>query len=228
MSKRIIKIFSILLFFVGVFILSSSLYPILSYEWESGFKYSSLISPLPDAERERILSERQDYTKASNWFPETKDDDFSSQNISYYTLSIPKLKIENATVALGGEDLSQSLIQYPGTANPGKGGNAVVFGHSALPFFYNPDNYLTIFSNLGQLEKDDEIVVNYDGITYKYKIEDMFEVRPTDIQILEQNRNGSFLTLVTCTPPGDPRKPKRLIVRARLVPFFQANGNIGY
>ena len=51
----------------------------------------------------------------------------------------------------------------------------------------------------------------------------MFEVLPTDLQILEQNRVDSYLTLVTCTPPGDPRKPKRLIVRARLAPVTQAN-----
>ncbi len=46
----------------------------------------------------------------------------------------------------------------------------------------------------------------------------MFEVLPTDIQVLDQDTTDSFLTLVTCVPPGDPRKPKRLIVRARVIP----------
>jgi LPXTG-site transpeptidase (sortase) family protein len=49
----------------------------------------------------------------------------------------------------------------------------------------------------------------------------MFEVHPTDIQVLEQDESDSFLTLVTCVPPGDPRMPKRLIVRARIIPFNQ-------
>jgi sortase A len=67
------------------------------------------------------------------------------------------------------------------------------------------------------LEKGDEVRINYDGIEYLYRVESLFEVFPTDIQVLEQDESDSFLTLVTCTPPGDPRKPKRLIVRARVV-----------
>jgi sortase A len=133
-------------------------------------------------------------------------------------MSIPKLRIENATVQIGGEDLNQSLIQYPGTALPGRPGNTVVFGHSILPIFYNPKNYIAIFSLLPTLKKGDEITINYDGIAYYYTIEEMFEVGPTDIQVLDQDPSDSFVTLVTCTPPGDPRNPKRLIVRARVIP----------
>ena len=59
-------------------------------------------------------------------------------------------------------------------------------------------------------------MVNYDGITYRYVIEQMFDVLPTDIQILEQDNSDSFISLVTCIPPGDPRNPRRLIVRARI------------
>ena len=60
--------------------------------------------------------------------------------------------------------------------------------------------------------------MDYDGISYKYRVETMFEVLPTDIQVLDQDTTDSFLTLVTCVPPGDPRKQKRLIVRARIIP----------
>ena len=137
--------------------------------------------------------------------------------MSFYTVTIPKLKIENAVVAIGGEDLSKNLVQYPGTALPGKNGNAVIFGHSILPIFYNPKNYMSIFSTLPTLKEGDEIFISFDGVTYKYQVEELFEIFPTDIQILEQNPSDSFLTLVTCVPPGDPRNPKRLIVRARVV-----------
>jgi sortase A len=87
---------------------------------------------------------------------------------------------------------------------------------------------MTIFSTLDRLKDGDKILVNFDGITYEYRVEDMFEVRPTDIQILDQDKSDSFLTLVTCSPMGDPRKPKRLIVKARLTNNLQANANIGY
>ena len=123
--------------------------------------------------------------------------------------------------------MAKSLIQYPGTALPGRPGNSVIFGHSILPIFYNPKEYLSIFSTLPTLKKGDEIKVNYDGVSYEYRVEDLFEVLPSDIQVLEQNPTDSFLTLVTCVPPGDPRKPKRLVVRARVVPLKEANALIG-
>ena len=134
-------------------------------------------------------------------------------------MSVPKLGIESATVTIGGENLAKSLIHYPGTAVPGKTGNSVIFGHSALPLFFSPTNYKTNFSTLPKLQKGDEIIVNYDGITYKYVVETKFEVLPKDIQVLEQNNYGSYISLITCVPPGDPRKPRRLVVRARLVPY---------
>lgn len=226
-KKTIIKICSAILGLSGLVIIGSTLYPIVSYEWNSGKKYPILVSPRVDNFKSVTSSETaKDFTKASNWFDTEKSESgFVSDNISFYTLTIPKLGIHDATVSIGGEDLSQNLVQYSGSVIPGKIGNSVIFGHSILPQFFNPENYLSIFSTLPDLSEEDQIFVNYDGITYEYQVEDMFEVRPTDIQILEQDKSDSFLTLVTCTPPGDPRKPKRLIVRARINRHLQADGN---
>lgn len=216
-SGILLKISAIISGISGIVILAGVLAPILFYEASPIKGNPDIVSPLPDREVKGSVGEI-DYTKASNWFVGgAKSEDFSNEKISFYTLSIPKLKIENATVAIGGEDLSKSLIQYPGTATPGKRGNSVIFGHSILPIFYNPKDYLAIFSTLPTLKKGDEININYDGVSFKYRVEEMFEVAPTDIQVLEQNSTDSFLTLVTCVPPGDPRKPRRLIVRARIV-----------
>jgi len=84
--------------------------------------------------------------------------------VTFYNISIPKLRIDNAVVAIGGEDLNEHLIQYPGTALPGRRGNAVIFGHSILPRFYDPKRYISIFSLLHTLEMGDPIYVYYDGI----------------------------------------------------------------
>ena len=93
----------------------------------------------------------------------------------------------------------------------------MIFGHSTLPQLYNPKNYLTVFTFLPSLKKGDEIQVDYDEVKYKFKVEQMFEVKPEDIQILEQRQDNSYLTLVTCVPPGTYLK--RLIVRAKIVPY---------
>lgn len=216
--KRIIRICAGILAVSGLTILFTSLFPILSYEWESGKEYPILISSLVDEETASFTFDDTDYSKVSNWFEGDQKQDFITDEVTYFTISIPKLRIQNATVAIGGEDLSKSLIQYPGTALPGKVGNSAIFGHSILPQFFDPKDYMAIFSTLHTLTKDDTIIVNYDGVTYTYKVETKFEVRPTDIQILEQSRADSYLTLVTCSPPGHPLKPKRLIVRAKLIP----------
>lgn len=137
--------------------------------------------------------------------------------MKYYTLSIPRLSIDRATVKIGGEDLSKNLIHYKGTALPGKTGNAVIFGHSVLPQLFNPKNYLTIFSTLPKLEEGDKVIVEYDGVTYTYRIAEMFEVPPTATEVLRQYHDGSHITLITCVPPGTYLR--RLVVRADLIPL---------
>ena len=217
-QKKIFRICALIMAFSGITILIATFYPIISYEWESAKKYPILISPLVDEETASFKFEDTDYTQASNWFVDEKMNETKTERVRYFTITIPKLKIENATVTIGGEDLSETLIQYAGTTVPGKIGNSVIFGHSILPTYYDPTNYLAIFSTLPTLDKGDEIYINYDDIYYEYQVESMFEVKPEDIQIMEQNTNSSYITLVTCTPPGHPLKPRRLVVRAKLVP----------
>lgn len=217
--KKTQRIAGISLAFLGVAIFIYVLFPIIGYEYQ-GLHNDKFLSPVAESDI-YVFSQSENYqdlTKASNWF-EGDDVNFQQSEIKYYSISIPSLEIERATVAIGGENLDESLIQYPGTALPGKRGNAVIFGHSTLPQFFDPQDYLSIFSTLPTIEKGEEVEIYYDGIKYRYVIEKKFEVEPTDIEILEQNSSGSYLTLVTCVPPGHPLRPKRLVVRARLASY---------
>lgn len=209
MKKNIfLKVIAVIWAISGIVILAGVVWPIISYQTFSKESDQDLLNPVVDL------------TKASNWFVGgEKSSAFSQSKVSYYNLSISRLKIKDAIVAIGGEDLSKNLIQYPGTALPGKRGNSVIFGHSVLPIFFDPQKYISIFSTLPTLKIGDDILVNYDNVSFTYRVESIFEVYPTDIQVLQQDNSDSFLTLVTCVPPGDPRKPKRLIVRARVVPL---------
>ena len=173
--KVILRIAAAISGISGIIILIGVFYPILSYNSTYSSKYNQLLSPISEKSLGAETSPL-DYTQASNWFQggATKAD-FSTSKVEYFTISIPKLKIDKATVAIGGEDLSEHIIQYPGTALPGKRGNSVLFGHSILPIFYNPKNYLSIFSLLPTLNIGDEIDVDYDGVSYKFKVETMFE-----------------------------------------------------
>jgi sortase A len=224
-QKIVLRIAAIISGISGLVILFGVVYPIVSYNLTYSKKFK-IVSPIVEKNSQvqgvasNTKTQKVDDTLASNWFSGgAAKEDFATSNVNYYTINVPRLRIENAVVAIGGEDLSKSLIQYPGTALPGKRGNAVIFGHSILPIFYNPKNYVSIFSLLPTVKEGDLIYVYYDGVTYTFKVETMFEVGPTDIQVLDQDSSDSFLTLVTCVPPGDPGDPKRLIVRARVVPL---------
>lgn len=163
----------------------------------------NLISPLTsEVLAAPIVYQELDYRKPENWFPGAQFPTPSQSKITHYNLSIPKLGITNAVVEIAGSDLEKSLIHYPGTANPGEFGSPVVFGHSILRQFYNPKNYISIFSTIMTLMQGDEITINFDGVEYTYRVIDKLEVKPTDVQILEQRYDGRFLKLVTCVPEG--------------------------
>jgi len=206
---------SILALVVGLVLISNAALPILYYELTNSRFTQRLVSPLTS--QGIILGEGSavDYSNPKSWFPDAPVVPPRPSKITHYNLSIPKLKIENATVQIGGEDLMKSLIHYPGTALPGQYGNTVVFGHSVLPQFFNPKNYKSIFSTLPKLEENDEILVNFDGIQYRYVVRKLFETGPEDVAILEQRSNSQWLSLITCVPPGTYLR--RLIVRAQLV-----------
>jgi len=218
------KHFAVIFFVVGVALFSSAVFPILSYQLGYSTKFNKMLNPLSTSFYNRsgniLGSVNTDYTQVSNWFvssPSNNKKALSSNQIESYLLSVPKLKINNATVLVGSMDLKKTLIQYPQTALPGQLGNTVVFGHSVLPQFFNPKSYLTIFSTLFKLKQGDEIFLDYDNIHYRYLIEEMFEVEPSDLSVLEQRFDGRYLTLITCTPPGTYLR--RLIVRARIVDY---------
>ena len=208
------KYLSLTALLVGMIFLASVFWPILKYEFKSQNFTQQLISPV------EVLGESTtvvDYSRPSAWFPTAPNLPPQPSKITHYTLSIPKLKIEKAVVHIGGEDLMDSLIQYPGTALPGQYGNTVVFGHSVLPQFFNPKNYKTIFSTLPTLKKGEEILIDFDGILYRYEVVSLYEVLPENVSVLEQHYNAEYLTLITCVPPGTYLK--RLVVNARLVRF---------
>lgn len=231
--------FSLLLIILGVATFTTVAYPLINYQitYAPRFQQESLVSPLTpiatvDAPElstspvrkvmaadtptfvDEVVNTSLDYTDSSSWFQVPQK---TSEAVTYasYTLSIPKLGIENAIVRSDHTDLEKSLIQYPGTALPGNLGNSVVFGHSVLPQFFNPLNYLTIFSTLHTLRPGDTFEVTADGATYTYKITDMYETSPDDLSPLAQTYNNRYMTLITCTPPGTYLR--RLIIKAYII-----------
>lgn len=235
---------------VGLFLLSNAIAPIAQYYVASlpDLSQQSLRAPIPkeevlgvmplviaQTESEThvlgsnsetshgpvILDTELDFTNLTNWFKDDRSEALRKiQNSTIYSLDIPELEIENAQVKIGGTNLDDSLIAYPGTAFPGELGSPVIFGHSVLRQFYNPKEnnprrYFSIFSYIMTLEKGDEIFLNQDGAKYKYVVKDKTDVKPEDTYILAQKYDQRELKLVTCVPEGTYLR--RGVVTAELV-----------
>lgn len=223
-------IVSFLFMGVGGLLMLWVAWPIVSFSLFSESFLSKIVSPVSDlspaakipqafspvafaADAVSVQNGGIDYANPNVWFPTSPQKKVVSP-VNSYTLSIPSLHIKNAQVVMGGDDLSKSLVHYGGTSLPGEFGNTVIFGHSTLPQLYNPTNYKTIFSQLPNMKEGDVFSILYDGITYTYSVFDLVVVEPTDLSVLEQKYDDSYVTLVTCVPPGTYWK--RLNVHARL------------
>ncbi len=215
---------------LGSVLLANAFWPILSYFIfvSPDLQRAKLVSPLPDVAvvrqtsvasakaagpeeiRPKIIRDNLDYTNLSSWFPQSSGqvtELSESSEEKEYILSIPAVNIENAKVRVGGLNLDENLIQYPGTADPGELGAPVIFGHSTLQQFYNPNEknprrYLSLFSKIMSLKPGEKIFLDYDGIRYTYVVQKKVEVKPEDTYILEQEYAARQLKLVTCVPNG--------------------------
>ncbi len=234
---RYVKALPTIISALGLALVAFVIYPVVSFEFQGlnilgSFSDTGLLSPasyISQAEEDSgpsIVSGGADFTKASNWFPGSIQNDLftSQENITTqqttqvpksYSLSIPTLGIEAAIVSLKSEDLTKALVHYPQTALPGQIGSPVIFGHSTLPQFFDPKNYKAIFSTLPKLKVGSDIFVTYDGIEYTYRVSKTFEVKPNELWVLRQDYSQKTIKVVTCVPPGTTLR--RLIVEAELV-----------
>ncbi len=209
-ASRFSALFSAGLMLLGLFLVARAVLPICSWYFLTMSELSvKIISPLAST-----FAGIESYQPAA-WFAAPKEtfQTPSGAKVQTYTLSIPKLDIEAATVVING-DLKKSLVGWPTSPDPGAYGNNIVFGHSELPQFASPKSYAGIFTYLMTLDKDDELFLDVDGVRYRYVVTDKKIVESTDLAVLEQRFDASYLTLISCVPPGTVWK--RGVIKARL------------
>lgn len=123
-------------------------------------------------------------------------------------LTIPDLGVALMVVeGASHQDLSIGAGHIPETSLPGEPGNVGIAGHRD-----------TVFRPLRFIRKDEIVLLTTPQAEDRYRVVSISVVDPKDTQVLKQT-GADALTLVTCYPfhfvgPA----PKRLIVRAELVP----------
>ena len=223
-SIRLRRLVALGIVIAGLLISTAVLLPVAT-ESIAVSAYSEIVTPIPKrmmvtaSTLQSFISQSVDTitgfdsTDAKQWFrnvPEGKP----TSPVTSYTLSIPKLGIVNAEVTTIDNDLSKHLVNYVGTAVPPNKGTAAIFGHSTLPWLFDSKDYKKIFATIHTLEVGDLITAKINNNIYTYKIFEMIVVSSDSTAIFEQLYDDSYITLVTCSPPGTTWK--RLLVKARL------------
>ena len=72
----------------------------------------------------------------------------------------------------------------------------------------------------------DNIFITENQKRYHYKVEEIKEVSPKEVSVLEQG-DGKILTLMTCTPVGT-RLKRLLLEQALLSKFKRCSAHLGF
>jgi LPXTG-site transpeptidase (sortase) family protein len=112
------------------------------------------------------------------------------------------------------QSLEKGVVHYPGTAKPGQAGNFFMTGHSSY-YPWAPGNYKNVFARLHMLSEGDDYWVYYGGDKHRYIVRSITEVKPSNVDVLDQPADRRLSTLMTCTPVGTTLR--RLIVAAEEV-----------
>ena len=157
---------------------------------------------ITDYKQKKIVDNYRDYI--SNMQNEDKSFNENKKAFETYTsqeqssniigiLSIPKLDL-NVGIGEGvdNETLKYSVGHFSDTAMPGQKGNFCVIGHRSY-------TYGEFFNRLDEIEENDEIIVEYNGKEFKYKVTEIKVVKPEEVSVLNQSEEEE-ITLITCTP----------------------------
>ncbi len=143
---------------------------------------------------------------------------FFSTRADDTTLTVPVLGyvntvIEGATADAVTAALGNGVGHYPGLGRPG-GGNYVLFAHASgqISFPYN---------RLFDLQPGDEMILEYGGRSWVYRVQKGFVVADTELWILDQTDDPMITFFVCSAPEGRPsptfHPPYRYVVRAHLI-----------
>lgn len=157
---------------------------------------------ITDYKQKKIVDNYRDYI--SNMQNEDKSFNENKKAFETYTsqeqssniigiLSIPKLDL-NVGIGEGvdNETLKYSVGHFSDTAMLGQKGNFCVIGHRSY-------TYGEFFNRLDEIEENDEIIVEYNGKEFKYKVTEIKVVKPEEVSVLNQSEEEE-ITLITCTP----------------------------
>ncbi len=205
------KVISLGFLSVGIFVLMQVILPLISFQiWEIGQKYNNTVLSSPKTSKILGIS-----IQTKDNFPAFVSTQKRDSVLSYFEfqLAIPRINLKETNVYVDSNDLSKGLVHLPGTALPGERGNVFISGHSALSNFWSKNAF---FAKLPDIKKGDNIDVFANGAKFAYQVVEIKTVSPTDLSVIvPPDREGRYISLMTCVPPG--LNLKRLVVLGKMI-----------
>ena len=109
-------------------------------------------------------------------------------------LKIPKINLERGLVNPNSylNNIEYNVQILKNSAMPDQRfGNVMLAAHSG-------NARISYFRHLDKLNIDDDVIINYNGKTYNYKVVNIYDIEKTGKAQIIRNKNASTLTLVTC------------------------------
>ena len=159
---------------------------LFAYDYMNEQIYDNRETEIYDVNTTEVNTDEENVTEEQNY-----------QDIESYIgyLEIPKIKFRrgfyNITSKLNTVEANIEIIKgsdMPDVTN----GNLIIAGHSGT-------GWKAFFKNLYKLEVGDEAIVTYAGISYKYKITNIYKQKNTGTVSIKRNYDKTTLTLITCT-----------------------------
>ncbi len=116
-------------------------------------------------------------------------------NIEYIAiLKIPKINLERGLVNRNSylNNVNYNVEILKDSSMPDEiNGNVILAAHSG-------NARVSYFRNLDKLSIGDKVSLDYKGITYNYKVVNIYDIEKTGTALIKRNYKTSTLTLITC------------------------------
>lgn len=221
MRKRIVAIFTVLAYCVGIFLLC---YPTIANMYNNvGYtttitSYQTSADSLSVEEKEALIEGAREYNEGlpysagATTLPKNKEEQYYS-TLSYNgsdvmgILTIPAINVKLPIYHGVDAGILQSGVGHiPGSSLPigGKGTHCALSAHSGMA-------NQVMFDHLDDLKEGDQFIITVLGEDLVYTVDNIQVVEPEDSSELFIDEDKDYCSLITCTPYGI--NSHRLVVR---------------
>jgi sortase A len=194
MFKKFLRSYSAIILFVGILLISYSLYEIVMQNHEQ-------TKALNEAQAEISSKKKENGASSPTSYSFQKGEVVGILNIPSLDKKLPIIEGTDE------KELEKGVGHYTSTKLPGQKDRIFLAGHRD-----------TVFKRMGELQKGDLLSINMKDASYTYEISEMFIVDETDLSVLEPTAPDEILTLSTCYPfEYLSSTDERYIINARMI-----------